>query len=303
MKQLRSFAMAVSFALAGLPLSAAAISSDGSIAPEKPIRILMSGDRRLEESFNRAENLLSAGRVEEALEQFGIVAKLAQEPLRSRAMLKFGFAASILEQPGARGALTHAAQTAVADPEGREIRSFAQRVLESSEKSQLLTAPPKSSSKFFPVKRRPSSATLWDEIAAIEVLRHKGRVSSAIQQYRDLLAAYPDHPVILNNLALVLAESVDAQEAERLVRRAFQSAGAENYVEYLYDTLGVALLKQGHAVESIEHFRRALSMQETAERNLHMALALDKIGQPDAAQQYRDRAGALDTTGRLVGMK
>ena len=274
-----------------------------STAPEKPIRLQVAGDRQLMETYDRAEELLSAGRVEEAVEQFGVVAKLAEEPLKSRAMLKFGFAASILERPEARRALTLALQTEVAEPEGGEIRTFARNILESSEKPPILTAPPKDASKFFSMRHVVSPASLWDKINEIEMLRRKGRVTTALGMYRDLLAAYPDHPVVLNNMALLLAESVDVDEAEALVRRAFQSAGAENYVEYLYDTLGYVLLKRGQAVESIENFRRALSMRETPERNWHMAMALDTIGRPDAAEQYRGRAGALDTTGRLDGVK
>lgn len=274
-----------------------------SVAPEKPIRLQYEGDRQLLETYDRAEELLSAGRVEEAAEQFGVVAKLAEEPLKSRAMLKFGFAASILERPEARQALTHALQTRVAEPEGGEIRSFARDILESSGQSPILTAPPKDASKFFSMRHVAAPESVWDKISDIEILRRKGRLTTAIGMYRDLLASCPDHPVILNNMALLLAEGVDVDEAEQLVRRAFQSPGAENYVEYLYDTLGYVLLKRGQAVESVENFRRALSMRETPERNWHMAMALDSLGQPDAAEQYRGRAGALDTTGRLDGLK
>lgn len=277
-----------------------------SVAPEKPIRMQGGVDRYLLETFDRADRLLLSGRVSDALEQFGVVAKLADEPLRSRATLKFGYAASILDRPESRGALTHALQTPVADPEGAEIRSFARRMLETAEKPDLLTAPVKGASlKFFSGRRmgRAAHRSLWDEIKEIEILRHKGRVTTALRMYRDLLAAFPDHPVVLNNLALLLSDGIDPRESEKLVRRAFQSPGAEHYVEYLYDTLGVALLRQGQAVESIDHFRRALSMRETAERNLHMAMALDTIGQPDAAVQFRDRAGALDTTGQIEGLK
>ncbi|OGH58442.1 MAG: hypothetical protein A3G34_08205 [Candidatus Lindowbacteria bacterium RIFCSPLOWO2_12_FULL_62_27] len=283
-------------------VSVAGLPEMPALAPEKPMRLSGGPDRQLVETFNRADEWLSAGRVVEALEQFGVVAKLAEEPLRSRAMLKFGFAASMLDRPAAQGALTHAAQTPVPDPEGGEIRAFAQRVLQNYEKPQLLTAPLKGASRFFSAGVvRPAARGLWDEINEIEVLRRKGRLTSAIREYRGLAAKYPDHPVILNNMALLLADGVDPREAEQLVRRAFGVAGAENYVEYLYDTLGYVLLRRDQPAESIEHFRRALAMRETAERNLHMAMALDRIGQPDAAVQFRERAGALDVTGELAG--
>ncbi len=274
-----------------------------AVAAEKPIQLRLGGDPTLLETFDRAEELLAAGRIQESIDLFGAVAKLAEDPLRSRALLKFGYAASILNRPDSRKALTAAGQTAVTDPEGREIRSFAGRILQRSEGRDLLTAPPKTSS-FFLLKRKPiSAAALWEQINDIEILRRKGRLTPALHQYRQLHSEYPDHPVILNNLALLLAESTDPVEAESLVRRAFKSPGAEKYVEFLYDTLGLALLRQGLAIESIEHFRRALSMRETPERNFHMALALESVGQPDSAEQYRARATALDTTGRLAGGK
>lgn len=291
---------AIPTALAYTPVSE---NSMEMTAPEKPFRLTTGSDRQLLETFDRAEELLAAGRVQAALEQFGVVAKLADEPLRSRALLKFGFAASILDNPDARAALIQAAQTSAPDPEGGEIRGFARHLIESSTREELLTAPPKISSKFWPARRVRSSASIWDQINEVEVLSRKDRVSLAVRRYRDLLASYPDHPVVLNNLASLLARGADPAEAESLVRRAFHSAGAEKYVEYLYDTLGYALLKQGHAAESIEHFRRALSMRETPERDLHMAMALETIGQPDEAEQFRARASALDTTGQLAGVE
>lgn len=286
-------------------------------APEKSVRHSSGEDRQLTETFDRAQDFLSAGRVHEAAEQFALVAKLAEEPLRSHAMLKFGYAASILGNSKSRGALTAALHTPVPDPEGLGIKTFARKILESTEPAELLTAPPKENSKFFPFRLSRSAAPsadvsdagrskspvspagIWDQINEIETYRGKGRVSMAIRRYRELLAAYPDHPVLLNNLSLILADGLDPHEAESLIRRAFLAPGAEKYVEYLYDTLGVAKLGQGRPAESIDHFRHALSMRETAARNLHMALALESIGQPDAAEQYRNRALALDTTGEL----
>lgn len=269
-------------------------------APERPFRAITGSDPAIESTYDRAEELLRSGYVQQAAEQFAVVAKLAGEPMRSRAILKFGYASSILNRPGAQSALAAAALTTVGGAEGREIQAFAQAVMQQTP-VELLVAPPRGLPKSAPRAGLDMTKSLWTQIDEIEMLRQKGRWSDAAVRYRALLKSFPDHPVLLNNMALLLAE-VDDVEAESLIRRAFTTPGADQYVDYLYDTLGVALLKQGRAVESIDHFRRALAMRETAERDLHMAMALETIGQPDAAEQYRARAGALDATGQLAGM-
>lgn len=269
-------------------------------APERSFKAPAGADEALESTFDRAEQLIHSGHVQEAAEQFALVAKLADEPLRSRAMLKFGYASSILSRPGAKSALASAALTTVAGSEGREIRSFARKMLQkSADVPILLMAPPRG----IPTVPRKSTVThsrkaLWNEIDEIEILRQKGRVSVAMMRYRMLLSEYPDHPVILNNMALLMTDVGDS-EAEMMVRRAFSAPGAEEYIDFLYDTLGFTLLKQGKAVESIDHFRRSLAMRETAERDMHMAMALETIGQPDVAEQFRERARALDISGQV----
>lgn len=295
--------MAWMLVCAVVPASASA-PAVGSVstqtAPEKSFRRSSAVvDRQLEETYLAGEELLATGRVDESLEKFGIVAKLATEPLKSRALLKFGFAASILERKReAKSALTGALQTTASGAEGRDIRAFARRILDSSDPFEMLTAPPKHAGRFFSVRPSvPPVSDLWDRVRDIETLGRKGRLSAAVRHYRDLISLYPEHPVLLNNLALLLAEGSDPVEAEALIRKAFKCPGAEKYLEYLYDTLGYAHLKQGKVSDSIENFRRSISMRETPERDLHMAQALDAIGQPDAARQYRARAGALDVTG------
>ncbi len=270
------------------------------VASEKSFYRESLSPSTLDQTFDRAEDMLADGRIREAADMFAVVAKLADEPLKSRAEMKYGYAAAMLARPDAAPALTAAAQTPVDDPEGSEIRSFAGRMMDQISgpgSKTLLTAPPKTSSRLLARRASIAAPPFWDQIRDIETLHRKGRLTTAVRQYRDLLAAYPDHPVLLNNLALILADGIDAVEAESLVHRALTAPGGDQYVEYLYDTLGLALLEQGRAADSIENFRRSLSMRETADRNGHMAMALDRIGQPDAAEQYRERAGALDVTG------
>ncbi|MBI4179876.1 hypothetical protein HY522_10700 [bacterium] len=281
------------------------VAADGSIgvASEKPFRAQTGEDPALAANYERALALLHAGRIHEAAVQFAVVAKLAGEPLRSQALLKFGYAASILERPGAPAALAAAAMTPVGGAEGNEIRSFARKLIRNAEPHELLLAPPRD----LPRSRRAdgfgrragkSAVSLWDEIGRIETFRQKGRLTESVARYQELLRVYPEHPVVLNNLALVMSELEDPS-AETLIRRAFLADGADEYVDFLYDTLGLTLLRQGRPVEALEHFRRSMAMRETAERDLHMAMALDQIGQPDVAGQYRARARALDTTGGL----
>lgn len=88
-------------------------------------------------------------------------------------------------------------------------------------------------------------------------LEADGQNQKAIELYRRVLEDIPDNPLVLNNLAMLLADSGDLQEAERLARKA-NSLVSDN--PQLMDTLGSILQQRGSHEEASRLLERAASL-------------------------------------------
>lgn len=100
-----------------------------------------------------------------------------------------------------------------------------------------------------------------------------GRPAEAIQIYRTLLEGPSLTPTMKarcsNNLARILAESGELDEARRLVESSMEQLGPHPII---LDTRGVVWLRLGDTVRAIEDFSESL-LAPTATAHLHMAAA------------------------------
>lgn len=100
-----------------------------------------------------------------------------------------------------------------------------------------------------------------------------GRPEEAIQRYRELLTRPSIAPTMTarcsNNLAHLLAESGELDEARRLVEKSMEQLGPHPII---LDTRGVVWLRLGDTARAIEDFSEAL-LAPSAITRLHMAAA------------------------------
>jgi tetratricopeptide (TPR) repeat protein len=104
-------------------------------------------------------------------------------------------------------------------------------------------------------------------------LEQQGRMKKAVQHYRAALDSMPDYPVVLNNLAWILAanprpELRNGPEAVRLATRAVELTGHQEPI--ILGTLAAAYAEAGQFAKAIE----------TAEAARKLAL---EIGLPEVA--------------------
>ena len=115
----------------------------------------------------------------------------------------------------------------------------------------------------------------------------------AIERYRAVLAAEPDHVVALNNLAYALADKKNqAKEALPLAERAYRLSGQAPAVA---DTLGWVHFKLGdtaHALPLLE--RAAKGAPANVDILVHAATAHAAVGNSVQARRYLDAAVKAD---------
>lgn len=128
-------------------------------------------------------------------------------------------------------------------------------------------------------KARPGDAGL--ALVRAGALTDYGRREAAVRVYRAILAHDPKNLVALNNLAWLYDEAGDAKAIE-YARRAHTLA--PDQVAPM-DTLGWALVRQGHPKEGLALLSRAVEKApKNAEIRYHRAVALVKTGDPAAAR-------------------
>jgi Flp pilus assembly protein TadD len=141
------------------------------------------------------------------------------------------------------------------------------------------------------VQAQPRALEPRQQLAA--TLAAAGRTADAVQQYRELLRLTPDAPLVLNNLAWILATHPDASlrdgaEAVRLAERACQLVG--NREAFLLGTLAAAYAEAGRFDEAVRTSTQAITL---ADQNGQSAVATSNRGLLDlykAAKPYRDVA-------------
>jgi Tfp pilus assembly protein PilF len=109
-----------------------------------------------------------------------------------------------------------------------------------------------------------------------------GDYDRAIERYRSVLAVNPSDPVVLNNLAGVLAVHKHAPaEALPLAQKAYLAARRSALIS---DTLGWVYYLLGHHVDAEEYVGEAVKMApDHAEIQLHLAHVYSALGKTDAA--------------------
>ncbi|MDP2809144.1 MAG: PEP-CTERM system TPR-repeat protein PrsT [Rhodocyclaceae bacterium] len=105
---------------------------------------------------------------------------------------------------------------------------------------------------------------------------------AAVAQYRAMLAAAPDNPALLNNLAWSLGQMKDP----KAIAYAEQANKLAPNQPAIMDTLGMLLIEQGNAERGLELLAKAVaSAPQAAEIRLNHARALLKAGKKSAAKQ------------------
>ncbi|MEJ2522657.1 MAG: tetratricopeptide repeat protein [Gammaproteobacteria bacterium] len=114
-----------------------------------------------------------------------------------------------------------------------------------------------------------------------------GQDEAAARVYRDVLAADPDNPLALNNLAIILAGEGEFEEAEALARKA-NAQVADN--PQIMDTLGSILQRRGENAAALSLLDDAVALQPgLAVAHYHRGLALSGLGRGDeAAAAFRE---------------
>ena len=127
------------------------------------------------------------------------------------------------------------------------------------------------------------------DVAVASVQEELGERSEAIASYRKALAESPDNPVVLNNLAYLLAETGgDLDEALRLASTGARKApGNPN----LQDTLAWVQLKRGNAPAALPIFTSIIQKNPNdATFRFHYATALLRSGDRTEARQQLETA-------------
>lgn len=100
--------------------------------------------------------------------------------------------------------------------------------------------------------------------------------AQAENSLRRSLARQSD-PTVLNDLAWVLQEKGQLDEAEAMVREALKANGK---MAVAWDTLGMVLMKRGKFPEAVEAFQQALALVPDAPMvQFHLAVLCDKQGE------------------------
>ena len=114
-----------------------------------------------------------------------------------------------------------------------------------------------------------------------ELAASRNDYATAIRNYQAMLKEQPDNPVLLNNLAWVMARNKDPKAIE-LAEKAYELAPEQANI---IDTLGLLLVEKGDFTRGLELLKRARAL---APRNpliqFNLAAALVKAGNPAEAK-------------------
>jgi tetratricopeptide (TPR) repeat protein len=151
------------------------------------------------------------------------------------------------------------------------------------------------------VKKQPQNLGLRLSLAALR--NFQGRPEEAEKIYRDLLVTQPRNPVVLNNLAWLIAQikkddQTDLKEALQFINEALEVAGP---LPSLLDTRAVVYLRLKQAAQALDDLEEVIALKGTALRYFHLAqaYALDKNLNEmrkalKRAKELKDRGEAID---------
>ena len=118
-----------------------------------------------------------------------------------------------------------------------------------------------------------------------------GKSGAAIEQYRKALALDGKNGAALNNLAYLLAESNQADEALKYAQEAKELTPDSAFAD---DTLGWIYFRKGMYPMAVTYLESAVSKEGTARRKYHLAMAYLKAGDPKRGRQVLDAAIKMD---------
>lgn len=118
-----------------------------------------------------------------------------------------------------------------------------------------------------------------------------GTSAAAIEQFRQVVAKDGKNASALNNLAYLLAESNQADEALKYAQEAKQIAPDSAVVD---DTLGWTYFRKGMYPMAVTYLESATARDGTARRKYHLAMAYLKAGDSKRGRQVFDEAMKMD---------
>ena len=125
-----------------------------------------------------------------------------------------------------------------------------------------------------------------------------GDLAGASENYRQVIAARPGNAFAMNNLA----NTYLLQKDPRSLATAQAALALRPNDANIMDTLGQALVESGAALQAVPVLRKAVSLNpEVAEYRVHMALALARSGDKQAARDEVQRLVAAGTPVQLDG--
>jgi tetratricopeptide (TPR) repeat protein len=118
-----------------------------------------------------------------------------------------------------------------------------------------------------------------------------GTSAAAIEQYRKVLAQDGRNASALNNLAYLLADNNQPDEALRYAQQAKEVAPDSAAVD---DTLGWTYFRKGLYPMAVTYLESAAAKEATARRKYHLAMAYLKAGDPKRGRRVLDEAVKMD---------
>jgi tetratricopeptide (TPR) repeat protein len=118
-----------------------------------------------------------------------------------------------------------------------------------------------------------------------------GKAGAATERYRKALALDSGNAMALNNLAYLLADAKQADEALKYAQLAKQLAPEHPAVD---DTLGWTYYQKGMYTLAVTQLRSAVSREATARRQYHLAMACLKAGDENEGRKALEAALKLD---------
>ena len=120
-----------------------------------------------------------------------------------------------------------------------------------------------------------------------------GKITAAIEHYRKLLALDGKNTAALNDLAYLLADTKQPDEALKYAQQAKELQPESSAVD---DTLGWTYYQKGMYSLAVTHLQSAVAKEGTARRQYHLAMACLRAGDAKRGRQVLDTALKLDAT-------
>ena len=127
----------------------------------------------------------------------------------------------------------------------------------------------------------------------------EGDLEAALECAREGVEAYPDHPVLANNLAVLLEGAGSVADAERLLRHAFEQ---EPTLPQLSKNLGDLLYRAGNYDDAATAYQRAAKLSPALGDDLYFKLGNLAYKQRDSerARSYWEQAVKLNPSHQLA---